>query len=162
MTPQKAATTAEAAAAAAPLMAVRALRSSPSSTQLRPQRHHNQRATHRLSLSLPRPAPRLGTSAAATAATIPSLAVPLEREGVAALPGGPAGGADEVVGAVALLAQAAVLAAGRGEAAALPVLHHRLGDPLDAGVVADGLVGGVHGDHLEKYGRGGGGQLVGF
>lgn len=49
---------------------------------------------------------------------------------------------------MALLAETAVLATGRGEATALPVLHDRLGDPLDARVVADGLVGRVHGDHL--------------
>lgn len=49
---------------------------------------------------------------------------------------------------MALLAEAAVLAAGGREAAALPVLHHRLGDPLDARVVADCRVGRVHGDHL--------------
>lgn len=51
---------------------------------------------------------------------------------------------------MALLAEAAVLAAGRGEAAALAVLHDRLGDPLDAGVVADGGVGRVHRDHLKE------------
>lgn len=95
------------------------------------------------------PAPPTGGTLPAAAA-IPRLAVPLEGEGVAALPGGAARGADEVVGAVALLAEAAVLAAGGGEAAALPVLHHRLGDPLDARVVADGHVGRVHGDHLQN------------
>lgn len=80
----------------------------------------------------------------------PRSAVTLEREGVAALPGGATRGPDEVVGAVALLAETAVLAAGGGEAAALAVLHHRLSDPLDAGVVADGGVGRVHGDHLQS------------
>ena len=50
---------------------------------------------------------------------------------------------------MALLAEAAVLAAGGGEATALAVLHHGLRDPLDAGVVADGGVGRVHSDHLQ-------------
>lgn len=78
----------------------------------------------------------------------PRSAVPLEGEGVAALPRGAARGTDEVVGAVALLAETAVLAAGRGEPAALAVLHDRLRDPLDAGVVADGRVRRVYGDNL--------------
>lgn len=80
--------------------------------------------------------------------TAPTSAVPLEGEGVAALPRRAAGGTDKVVGAVALLAQATVLATGGGEPAALAVLHDRLRDPLDAGVVADGRVRGVHRDHL--------------
>ena len=96
--------------------------------------------------SLPLPTPPTSPSA-------PRSAVPLEGEGVAALPGGPARGTDEVVGAVALLAEATVLAAGGGEAAALAVLHDRLGDPLDAGVVADGGVGRVHRDHLQRHHR---------
>lgn len=90
----------------------------------------------------------------------PRLAEPLEGEGVATLPGRAARGTDEVVGAVSLLAQSAVLATGGGEAAAFAVLHDGLRDPLDAGVVADGSVGGVHGDHLQgdekKDGEGGG------
>lgn len=50
---------------------------------------------------------------------------------------------------MALLAETAVLAPGRGEPAAFAVLHDGLGDPLDARVVTDGRVGGVHGDHLQ-------------
>lgn len=49
---------------------------------------------------------------------------------------------------MALHAQAPVLAPGRCEATALAVLHDRLGDPLDPGVVADGGVRRVDGDHL--------------
>lgn len=43
----------------------------------------------------------------------------------------------------------AVLATGRGEAAALAVLHDGLRDPVDSGVIADGIVARVHGDHLK-------------
>lgn len=76
------------------------------------------------------------------------LAVPLEGEGVAALPRGATRRPDKVVGAVALLAQAPVLTPSRCEATALAVLHDRLGDPLDAWVVADRGVRRVYGDHL--------------
>merc|ERR1719282_1825715 len=51
--------------------------------------------------------------------------------------------------ALALHQQAARLAAGRGQAAELAVLHHGLADPIDAGVVADHLVVRVHHDHLK-------------
>lgn len=53
-----------------------------------------------------------------------------------------------------------MLAASRGQAAALAVLHHRLRDPLNARVVADGRVRRVHGDHLHQKiaKRKGGGQ----
>lgn len=116
-------------------------------TSTRPSpNQHCAAATHLLRWC-PLPAPLAPHPPAAVPAT-PRLAVPLEGEGVAALPGGAGRGTDEVVRAVALLAEAAVLAAGGRETAALPVLHHRLGDPLDARVVADGRVGRVHGDNL--------------
>merc|ERR1719446_358034 len=67
---------------------------------------------------------------------------------VAALPGAAARRADEVVRAVALLAQAPRLAARRREAAALAVLVRRAADPVDARVVADHLVRGVDADDL--------------
>ena len=50
---------------------------------------------------------------------------------------------------MALVAEAAVLAAGAGEAAQLAVLVHGVDDPVHAGVVADGGVHGVHQDHLK-------------
>merc|ERR1719486_1584088 len=56
--------------------------------------------------------------------------------------------ADEVVRAVALLAQAPRLAARRREAAALAVLVRRAADPVDARVVADHRVGRVDADDL--------------
>jgi hypothetical protein len=50
---------------------------------------------------------------------------------------------------VALDAQASVVLAGRGQASALAVLVHGLHDPVDAGIVSDGTVLGVHHDDLE-------------
>lgn len=98
-------------------------------------------ATAREHLPLPRAHDALSRLA-------PTSAVPLEGEGVAALPRRPARGTDEVVGAVALLAETAVLAASGREPPALAVLHDGLRDPLDTGVVADRCVRGINGDHL--------------
>jgi hypothetical protein len=50
---------------------------------------------------------------------------------------------------VAALAQASVLPASRCEASALPVLHDWLCDPVDARVVSDDCVRGVHKDDLQ-------------
>ena len=49
---------------------------------------------------------------------------------------------------MALAVQSTVMTAGRGQAAQLAMLHHRLADPVDAGVVADGVVAGVHKNDL--------------
>ena len=76
-------------------------------------------------------------------------AVTAELEGVAALPGGTHGTTDALVGAVALGVESTVLAASGSEAAVLAVLVHGVADPVDAGVVADLGVGGVHHDDLE-------------
>lgn len=73
----------------------------------------------------------------------------MQLQGVASLPGGAAGASDGQVELVAL-AQAAALLARRGQAAHLPVLVHRLCDPLGVGVASDGLVEGVDEDHLEE------------
>lgn len=62
------------------------------------------------------------------------------------LPGLSAAGAGLVV-AVALVETTRLLAGG-GETASLAVLVHRVDDPVDAGVEADGLVLGVDEDHL--------------
>ncbi|KAJ0055142.1 hypothetical protein NL108_009886, partial [Boleophthalmus pectinirostris] len=48
------------------------------------------------------------------------------------------------------LAQAAALLSCRREAAHLPVFVHGLCDPLGVGVASDGLVEGVHQDHLKE------------
>ena len=49
---------------------------------------------------------------------------------------------------MALAVQPAMVTAGRGQATQLTMLHNRLADPVDAGVVADGVVAGVHEDDL--------------
>ena len=78
-------------------------------------------------------------SLAAKAACTAGLAVALEAEGVLALPGrAPRGAA--LAGAVVAGAEPAALAAGRGEAAELAVLVHRVAQPVDARVLADDLV----------------------
>lgn len=61
-------------------------------------------------------------------------AVSLEGQGVVALPGGTAGGAD-LVGPVALDAQATVVLARAGQPAQLPVLVHWVHDPVEPGVL---------------------------
>ena len=60
--------------------------------------------------------------------------ISLEGERVVALPGGTARGAD-LVGPVALHAQAAVVLASAGEAAQLSVLVHWVHDPVEPGVL---------------------------
>lgn len=59
------------------------------------------------------------------------------------------GATDGVVGTVTLDTETTVSLASGGEASALSVLVDRLGDPVDAGIVADGNVVGVHQDDLE-------------
>ena len=77
-----------------------------------------------------------------------NLTVTLEPGDVAVEPGGAVGAALDAVGAVSLLAEAAGLAAGGGEAAALAVLVDGVDDPVDAGVVADLGVAGIDEDDL--------------
>lgn len=50
---------------------------------------------------------------------------------------------------MALADEATVFLSGGGQAAQLTVLVHRVADPVNTGVVADGLVGGVHKDNLK-------------
>ncbi len=74
------------------------------------------------------------------------LSVAPEGQGVVAEPGLPATGTGLVV-AVALVETAGLLAGG-GEATGLAVLVDRVDDPVDARILADGLVGGVDEDDL--------------
>ena len=74
------------------------------------------------------------------------LPVAAERHSLVALPGGPARGHEPVL-AVAL-ADTAALAASGSEATHLAVLHGGPADPVDARVVADDPVRGVHTDDL--------------
>jgi len=80
-----------------------------------------------------------------------ALAVHLVR--VATLPVGTARPADGLAVAVAL-AETARLAVGRRESAHLAVLVHRVDNPLDVRVAADGLVVGVGADDLKELVRG--------
>lgn len=64
------------------------------------------------------------------------LSIAAEGKGVVALPGGAARGT-QLVGQVAPLAQAAVFASRRGEPPQLPVLVHRVHDPVDARVLSN-------------------------
>lgn len=73
----------------------------------------------------------------------------MQLQGVAPLPGSAAGASDGQVELVAL-AQAAALLPCRCQAAHLPVLVHRLCDPLGVWVTPDGFVEGVDQNHLEK------------
>ena len=59
-------------------------------------------------------------------------AVAFQGEGIVALPGGTAR-RPQLVGGMAPVSQASVLAAGAGQAAKLPVLVHWVDDPVDAG-----------------------------
>ena len=63
-----------------------------------------------------------------------------------ALPGLPAAGLG--LGVAVALVETTGLLAGGGEAAGLAVLVDRVDDPVDAGITADGLVGGVDEDDL--------------
>lgn len=77
------------------------------------------------------------------------LAVTVQLQGVASLPGRAPRTADGEVELVAL-AQTTALLAGRREPTHLPVLVHSLGDPLCVGVASDGFVEGVDEDHFEE------------
>ena len=74
------------------------------------------------------------------------LPVAPQGEGVVLLPGLSAAGLGLVV-AVALVETTGLLAGG-GETAGLAVLVDGVDDPVDAGILADGLVLGVDEDHL--------------
>jgi hypothetical protein len=80
------------------------------------------------------------------------LAVPAELDRVVLLPVLAARRADKLVVAVAL-ARALVRAAGGRLGAELPVLHRGPAHPVDAGVVADDGVHGVHHDDLVELVR---------
>jgi hypothetical protein len=75
------------------------------------------------------------------------LAVAPERKGVVPLPCLPATSSRLVVGVS--LSESTALLAGGSESTALAVLVDGLGDPVDAGIAADGLVLGVDEDDLE-------------
>mmetsp|Transcript_13573 Transcript_13573/g.22410 ORF Transcript_13573/g.22410 Transcript_13573/m.22410 type:complete len:224 (-) Transcript_13573:43-714(-) len=68
------------------------------------------------------------------------------HEGVAAIHSTVAGA--ELGGTLSLLQETTSLASCSGEASQLTVLHHGLADPVDARVVADDSVEGIHHDHL--------------
>lgn len=70
---------------------------------------------------------------------------------VATLPGRSVGAADDVVGTVTTHSQAAVLLPRGSESSALAVLVHGLADPVDARVIADRDVIGVHQNDLEVF-----------
>jgi len=76
------------------------------------------------------------------------LSLSSESESVSSLPGG-VGGATDGVGVLVTLADTSGVLASGGEASHFPVLVHALGDPLELGVVADGVVVGVDEDDLE-------------
>jgi hypothetical protein len=76
-----------------------------------------------------------------------SLTVAAQVEGVVALPDGTTAATLGLVVQMAL-ADTAVSTAGGGQPTELAVLVDSLGDPVDAGITADGLVGGVHKDDL--------------
>lgn len=75
------------------------------------------------------------------------LTVSPERQGVVALPGLSAASLGLVV-AVTLVETTGLLAGG-GETTSLAVLVDGVDDPVDAGILADGLVLGVNEDDLE-------------
>ena len=74
------------------------------------------------------------------------LAVAPERQGVVPLPGLPPASSGLVV--TVTLAKTTALLARSGETAALAVLVDGLDDPVDAGIAADGLVGGIDEDNF--------------
>jgi hypothetical protein len=84
---------------------------------------------------------------AATASTSTRLSVTPEREGVVSLPGLSATSLGLVV-AVTLVETTGLLASG-SETAGLAVLVDGVDDPVDAGILTDGLVLGVDEDDLE-------------
>jgi len=76
--------------------------------------------------------------------TTMNLTVTAEAEGVVPLPGGRLGG----VVVTAAFSKTAVLFSNAGETASLPALVHRLGDPADPRVTANGLMIGINKDDL--------------
>jgi len=83
----------------------------------------------------------VAASTASVSSSSLRLSVAPEREGVVSLPGLSAASLGLVV-AVALVETARLLAGG-GETAGLAVLVDGVDDPVDAGILADGLVLGV-------------------
>lgn len=77
------------------------------------------------------------------------LAITVQLQGVASLPGCTSRAADGEVELVAL-AQTTALLASRCEPTHFPVLVHSLGDPLRVGVASDGFVEGVNEDHFKE------------
>jgi len=75
---------------------------------------------------------------------VKNLTVAAEAESIVPLPGGQLGG---VVVAVAF-SEPTILFSNAGETASLPALVHRLGDPVDPRVAANGLMIGVNEDDL--------------
>merc|ERR1740139_1503477 len=80
--------------------------------------------------------------------TFLSSAPATQLQGVAALVRGPLGWA-QLGTPVTLHLQSARLAASCGQPTELSMLHHRPTDPIDAGIVADGLVEWVNHDNFE-------------
>lgn len=78
-----------------------------------------------------------------------ALAIAVQLQGVAPLPGCTAGASDGQMELVAL-AQAAALLSCRCQATHLSVLVHSLRDPLGVWVASDSLVEGVDQNHLEE------------
>ena len=76
------------------------------------------------------------------------LSLSVELELLASLPVGASRASDGLGEAVAL-AETARSLAGRGEAAQLAVLHHRVAYPVDLRVAANGLVHRIDEDHLD-------------
>merc|ERR1712072_1055896 len=107
--------------------------------------HHNQEATPTAPTARSSRAKSPGRRAQACSRAARLSVAPVGL-GVVLLPDSAARRAD-LRCAVVLLAQATVLLGGRG-GGDLAVLHGGLADPVDAGVVADGIVHGVHQDHL--------------
>jgi len=77
------------------------------------------------------------------------LPVPLEGKVVVPEPLGLVRSSDSSIGPVSLLPEATSLSPSAGKAAHLAVLVHGVGNPVDARVVADLLVGRVHEDDLK-------------
>ena len=77
------------------------------------------------------------------------LTVSAHGLGVASLPGSTVGATNGVVGAVTLDTETSVVLASGGKASSLTVLVDRVDDPVDAGIVSDGNVTGIHKDDLK-------------
>lgn len=86
---------------------------------------------------------------AATASSSTRLSVTPERKGVVSLPGLSAASLGLVV--TVTLVETTGLLAGGSEAAGLAVLVHGVDDPVDARILADGLVLGVDEDDLVVF-----------